>query len=1032
MQSLNAHARQNRSLKTRALASASVSLPALIVFLAASPASAQMTFCNTDNCKNIQTADEVNALSVFSTLPNTPEGRELLRQNAAVTTNIYANSTVEQRVLAGENALGDITAHLWGMTNTPISNQMVDWGLNGTLPNTIAIDLWNTGTLLRSGRVKDYYAAQGIYATAYGAGYEVGNPRPFIALPAIGNNPWTTATSPASAVNAQHEEWSENVTEASFASGHSMRGFMTALYYGMQLPTYSQDLFASSQQYGLSRNVLGMHYSLDVIGGRIIALQTLSHAMANDPNYSSNYTTAFEANRQALTAALGAGAVSPLNNACGADLKACMTSGVVPSAAALREARATSTWYLTYGLPSIGDTTLAPVVPENAELLFRSRFPYLSDAQIRDVIASTELPSGVPLDNGSGWARVNPYAANGGYGAFTSTVTVNMDASKGSLSAFDIWSNDISGPGGLVKQGTGALLLAGDNTYSGGTSVQQGTVGLTGTLTGNLDISSGAAFISTGGYSVAPNAVLNNAGTFTSLNSTLRNFGTATNTGLVEGDVSNFGRLTGTGRVAGNLNNAGILQPGASIGTMSVSGNATFANTSTYLVQTDSTGASSQLAVGGSAALDGKLVMVSTNGGFAHLGNYNVLTAQQGISGNFASVSALAPFLSASASVSGRNLTVSVAPNVAALSVAGGTPNANAVGRAIAYLPYSSPVLQSTVMLDTGSAPHVLANLTGEIHASTASVLQSQSAHLRQAIIGRLHNDKPAETGAPAAGPAPQSLTAWGQGFGGWGSLNGSAGVSGVTSSMAGFLTGFESEVLPGWRVGIAGGYNRTSYSTDDISGDGDSDNYDLSLYGANSFGNITLRYAGSYTWHDISTSRTSFLPGLAGNLTAGQNGSTAQAFGEIGYKLKIAGGHEIEPFAGVAYSRLKLDGFTERGNMAALASGGLTQDNVMSTLGLRASHDFTAGSAKFAIRGSIAWQHTFGDIKPLLTERFAFSNGPAFSITGAPIARDAALVDVSADWLINENARLGVSYTGQLSSEAQNNAIQGRFTINF
>ena len=108
------------------------------------------------------------------------------------------------------------------------------------------------------------------------------------------------------------------------------------------------------------------------------------------------------------------------------------------------------------------------------------------------------MPSGGPIDNGSGWARLNLYAASSGYGAFLTDVTVNMNAALGGLNAFDVWSNNISGPGGLTLQGSGTLILAGDDTYAGDTNVQGGTLGLTGALAGNLTISPGATFAGDG------------------------------------------------------------------------------------------------------------------------------------------------------------------------------------------------------------------------------------------------------------------------------------------------------------------------------------------------------------------------------------------------------------------------------------------------------------------------------------------------------------------------------------------------------
>jgi len=53
-------------------------------------------------------------------------------------------------------------------------------------------------------------------------------------------------------------------------------------------------------------------------------------------------------------------------------------------------------------------------------------------------------------------------------------VTVTMDASKGGYNASDNWKNDISGSGTLTKQGTGTLILSGNNTYTGGTVLAQG------------------------------------------------------------------------------------------------------------------------------------------------------------------------------------------------------------------------------------------------------------------------------------------------------------------------------------------------------------------------------------------------------------------------------------------------------------------------------------------------------------------------------------------------------------------------------
>ncbi|HBO43951.1 MAG TPA: hypothetical protein DD670_08475 [Planctomycetaceae bacterium] len=53
--------------------------------------------------------------------------------------------------------------------------------------------------------------------------------------------------------------------------------------------------------------------------------------------------------------------------------------------------------------------------------------------------------------------------------------------------------------GGLVKAGLGRLTLAGNNTYAGRTKVEAGTLALTGSLVGNVDVQVGATLAGDGG-----------------------------------------------------------------------------------------------------------------------------------------------------------------------------------------------------------------------------------------------------------------------------------------------------------------------------------------------------------------------------------------------------------------------------------------------------------------------------------------------------------------------------------------------------
>ena len=291
--------------------------------------------------------------------------------------------------------------------------------------------------------------------------------------------------------------------DGAFPSGHTSASYLSTFGFAYATPERYAEFLTRAAQMGENRIVSGMHSPLDVIGARIQSTAMTAFAYNN------------EENKEVLEKAYeNAGEVfGELAQSKGMSLYeyAHTVTEDYKFESAYDEEKwedheANKAFYrekLTYGLPQTGTKGLDPVVPKGAEVLLETRQPYLTDEQRREVLYTTEIDSGYPvIDESNGWGRIDLVTAADGYGAFLNNVIVNMDASKGRFNTQDWWRNDIAGSGMLTKQGTGTLTLTGNNSYSGGTLLQEGTLEAASPTAfgeGDLYVEDGTVLINTAG-----------------------------------------------------------------------------------------------------------------------------------------------------------------------------------------------------------------------------------------------------------------------------------------------------------------------------------------------------------------------------------------------------------------------------------------------------------------------------------------------------------------------------------------------------
>lgn len=327
--------------------------------------------------------------------------------------------------------------------------------------------------------------------------------------------------------------------------------------------------------------------------------------------------------------------------------------------------------------------------------------------------------------------------------------------------------------------------------------------------------------------------------------------------------------------------------------------------------------------------------------------------------------------------------------------------------------------------------------LSGEIHADINGALVEDSRFIRDAANRRIRSAFDAvatpssmtatldDKGLHAAPADADGIVIWSEALATTGDVKASGYAADFGRNTAGFVGGADAPV-GSWRVGVLGGYSHSSFDVTDRASSGSSDNYDLGIYAGTQWGALGFRTGAFYGWHDIDTKRNVVFPAFAESLSANYRAATAQAFGELAYRVDI-GRNAIEPFANLAYVHLNTDGFAETGGTtSALTSQKMTTENSFSTFGVRASTQFDGGMPKTTLHGMLGWQHAYSDVIPVTN--LAFNTGSSFTTSGLPIARDALAIEAGFDVSLSSNATLGAAYSGQIARDTQSHA----FKINF
>lgn len=655
-------------------------------------------------------------------------------------------------------------------------------------------------------------------------------------------------------------------------------------------------------------------------------------------------------------------------------------------------------------------TSLAVPHVAGAAALVAQRFPYMTMAQVRQVLLGTARDMGEPgVDEVYGYGVLDVGKAVRGPGKFDwGDFHVSLDRGRST------WSNDITGAGGLIKSGAGSLELTGSNSYSGKTHVDEGELAITGSIVSHTT-------------------------------------------------VGRAGLLSGNGIIIGNLDNEGIVAPGwpGDRGVLFIDGDYVQRKRASLLVQINDRQEATPLHVSGHAQIDGgKVVVMSKFSDYRGDRRYTILSAGEGVSGRYDELCKCFAFLSVSLAYDARHVYLDVARNGVAFTDVGESNNQRSVGAAIermgvtamtsveasaatADVTIAIPTLfQRALLYDEPTARAMFDSLSGELHPSVASTLIDESRYTRDAITSRLRtafrqgatrpslvtqNGNVKLNAASTAFTAMPETSTWGQVYGARGHMSSSGSTAQLDRSTSGFFVGADTSVGDSWRAGLMGGVGASTLRVSDRQSSASVDSYTLAAYTGAQYGATSLRFGAAHTWHDVDAKRS--VPFLAQRADSDYHARTAQLFGEAAYQFDLYGA-QFEPFAQLAYVHLHTDSFDEGGALG-LNARSANHDATFSTLGLRAETVLgrTEKSALTA-HAMMGWQHAFGALSPKST--FSLSGGSPFTIEGVPLSRDALVLDAGLNIAAGDTLNISFSYTGQLAQNSTNQTVRGDLVWRF
>lgn len=551
--------------------------------------------------------------------------------------------------------------------------------------------------------------------------------------------------------------------------------------------------------------------------------------------------------------------------------------------------------------------------------------------------------------------------------------------------------------GSLVKLGSGALIMTGANTYSGGTTVKEGSLfGFTESFgTGNVAVNGGRF------------------GILSSYNDTFTQKGNLTSTESQKANIE--------------VNNGGtyvvVTNENVNVGTL------TFKEGSKITVD----------------SIDAVTLLDAYRNNISLTGTVTATTLT-----DFDKATGLPDyaFFKASLTTSGSTITGSLSRNNDVTFSSYATRNNDRAIAGAIDLNRSGALYEALIPATIGQVRASYDSLSNDMYlnANNASIMNAMltSRTLREqamgigngrtAVIGSIDNDGETSSGRGGAGNTSSTSQTesgnariWITGIGNWSNLD--YGQSDMDVDFYAALVGAEVNVTANNKVGLFFGAGSTKYKGGAY-GKIDSNDLHFGLYGIyNAMNTASITYGLTYTNQNRDAQRTLVVGNQTGINPVSNDAQITQLFAEAAYTGWKTDTYTVEPYFGLNWMRINSDGFHEIAGNMLFSTSDSKQTLQVATLGVRGSIPFKLGTLNMAAKGDISGMHFFGDTTP---EAYMYlANSGIARLEGGEL--DNLLgVSLGVEAQITNSSKLELSYQGAFNGDIKSHGVYAKLRINF